>query len=52
MSEEMILVVPRTVLEELGDFQGLRFEVDRYLNAFLTPPVPRFMPITRVTVVR
>ena len=43
MSEEMILVVPRTVLEELGDFQGLRFEVDRYLNAFLTPPEPRFM---------
>ena len=43
MSEEMILVVPRSVLEDLGDFQGLRFEVDRYLNAFLTPPVPRFM---------
>ena len=43
MSEEMILVVPRSVLDDLGDFQGLRFEVDRYLNAFLTPPVPRFM---------
>jgi predicted NUDIX family phosphoesterase len=44
MSEEMILVVPRTELDRLGDFQGLHFEVERYLSAFFTPPVPRFMP--------
>jgi predicted NUDIX family phosphoesterase len=43
MSEEMILVVPRTELDRLGDFQGLHFEVERYLTAFFTPPVPRFM---------
>jgi predicted NUDIX family phosphoesterase len=43
MSEEMILVVPRAELDRLGDFQGLHFEVDRYLSAFFTPPVPRFM---------
>ena len=44
MSEEMILVVPRTELDRLGDFQGLHFEVERYLSAFFTPPAPRFMP--------
>ena len=43
MSEEMILVVPRAELDRLGSFQGLHFDVDRYLSAFLTPPVPRFM---------
>jgi predicted NUDIX family phosphoesterase len=43
MSEEMILVVPREVLDAQGSFQGLSFEVDRYLEAFFTPPVPRFM---------
>ncbi|MEK0446304.1 MAG: hypothetical protein RLZZ399_1625 [Verrucomicrobiota bacterium] len=43
MTDEMILVVPRATLDELGSFQGLRYEVDRYLRAFLTPPTPRFM---------
>jgi predicted NUDIX family phosphoesterase len=43
MSEEMILVVPRSELDRLGDFQGLHFDVERYLGAFFTPPVPRFM---------
>jgi predicted NUDIX family phosphoesterase len=31
-------------LDRLGDFQGLHFEVERYLSAFFTPPAPRFMP--------
>lgn len=44
MSEEMILVVPRAELDRLGDFQGLHFEVERYLKTFFTPPAPRFMP--------
>ena len=44
MSEEMILVVPRTELDRLGAFQGLHFEVDRYLHAFFAPSVPRFLP--------
>ncbi len=43
MAEEMILVVPRSEFDRLGSFQGLHFEVDRYLNELLTPPSPRFM---------
>jgi len=47
MKEENILVVRRPLLEELGVFQGLCFEVDRYLpmllareNNFFTPRGP------------
>jgi predicted NUDIX family phosphoesterase len=47
MKEENILVVRRPLLEELGMFQGLCFEVDRYLpvllaskNNFFTPRGP------------
>jgi predicted NUDIX family phosphoesterase len=47
MKEEMILVVRRSLLESLGMFQGLCFEVDRYLpalldraNNFFTPRAP------------
>ncbi|MEY2598254.1 MAG: hypothetical protein RLZZ244_1598 [Verrucomicrobiota bacterium] len=40
----MILVVPRAALDALGSFQGLHFEVDRYLHALLSPPCPRFLP--------
>ena len=35
MKEENILVVRRPLLEQLGMFQGLCFDVDRYLPAFL-----------------
>ncbi len=35
MKEENILVVRRPLLEELGMFQGLCFEVDRYLPVLL-----------------
>ncbi len=35
MTDEMILVVRRTLFDELGAFQGLCFDVDRYLPAFL-----------------
>jgi predicted NUDIX family phosphoesterase len=35
MKEEMILVVRRELFDRLGTFQGLNFEVDRYLPAFL-----------------
>ncbi len=34
---EKVLVVPRRLLDELGSFQGLNFEVDHYLPAFLDP---------------
>ncbi len=35
MKDEMILVVRRALLDELGSFQGLNFEVERYLPALL-----------------
>jgi hypothetical protein len=35
MKEENILVVRRPLFEQLGAFQGLCFDVDRYLPAFL-----------------
>ncbi len=34
--EEMVLVVRRSLLEKLGLFQGLSFDVDRYLPALLS----------------
>src|SRR5436190_18265702 len=47
MKEENILVVRRPLIEELGMFQGLCFDVDRYLpallareNNFFTPRAP------------
>lgn len=41
---EQVLVVERKVLEQVGLFHGLTFEVDRYLPALFEPDVPRFMP--------
>jgi predicted NUDIX family phosphoesterase len=35
MTDEMILVVRRALFDELGAFQGLNFEIDRYLPLFL-----------------
>ena len=47
MKDEMILVVRRDLLDRLGAFQGLNFDVDRYLpalldrsNNFFTPRAP------------
>jgi predicted NUDIX family phosphoesterase len=47
MQDENILVVRRELLEQLGMFQGLNFEVERYLpallareNNFFTPRAP------------
>jgi len=36
MKEEMILVVRRELFDRLGSFQGLNFDVDRYLPALLS----------------
>ena len=44
MKEEMILVVRRALLEELGAFQGLCFDVERYLPALLARENNFFMP--------
>jgi predicted NUDIX family phosphoesterase len=44
MKDEMILVVRRELLERLSMFQGLCFEVDRYLPALLARENNFFMP--------
>jgi predicted NUDIX family phosphoesterase len=42
--QEQILVVERKVVEEVGMFQGLVFDVERYLSKIFVQGVPRFMP--------
>ena len=42
--EEQILVIETKILERLGLFQGLAFDVDRYLREIFVQGVPRFMP--------
>ena len=44
MKEEQILVVRRTLFDQLGSFQGLCFDVDRYLPAFLARENNFFAP--------
>lgn len=41
---EQVLVVERSVLDRVGAFDGLTFEIDRYLDAFFAPGVLRFIP--------
>ncbi len=42
--EEQVLVIERKILEEVGMFQGLMFDVDQYLKQIFVPDVPRYMP--------
>lgn len=42
--EEQILVVQRTVFDDVGAFHGLNFDVPRYLDRLFAPGVPRFLP--------
>src|SRR6516164_2303878 len=44
MEEEMVLVVRRSLLESLGLFQGLQFQVNRYLAAMLARENNFFAP--------
>lgn len=44
MKEEMVLVIRRSLLESLGLFQGLQFEVERYLMAMLARENNFFAP--------
>ena len=44
MPEEQVLVIERKVIEQVGMFDGLTFDVDRYLERIFVPGVPRFMP--------
>jgi predicted NUDIX family phosphoesterase len=48
--EEQILVIERKVVEEVGMFQGLIFDVERYLSKIFVPGVPRFMPRSKAEV--
>jgi len=41
--EEQVLVVERKVIEQVGIFHGLAFDVDRYLREIFIQGVPRFM---------
>jgi len=42
--QEEVLVVERKVFEEIGTFQGLQFDVDKYIKKFFASGIPRFMP--------
>jgi predicted NUDIX family phosphoesterase len=42
--EEQVLVIERKVLDQVGMFQGLMFDVDQYLKQIFVPDVPRYMP--------
>ena len=48
--EEKILVIERKVLEEAGMFNGLAFDVERYLSEIFVQGVPRFMPRSQAEV--
>jgi len=48
--EEQVLVVERKVLEQVGMFHGLTFDVDRYLHKLFVPGVPRFIPRSQAEV--
>jgi predicted NUDIX family phosphoesterase len=42
--EEQVLVIETEILERLGVFQGLAFDIDRYLREIFVQGVPRFIP--------
>ena len=46
-AEENVLVVPRKLFDQLGAFQGLCPEVDRYLDCFLRRENNFFLPRSR-----
>jgi predicted NUDIX family phosphoesterase len=42
--EEQVLVVERKVLEQVGMFNGLAFDVQRYLRKIFVQGIPHFLP--------
>ncbi len=48
--QEQVLVVERNVLEQAGSFQGLTFDVKRYLDKLFVQGVPRFIPRSQAEV--
>jgi predicted NUDIX family phosphoesterase len=49
-SEEQVLVIERKVLEEVGLFNGLAFDIDRYLSKIFAPGIPRFIPRSKAEI--
>jgi predicted NUDIX family phosphoesterase len=43
MAEEQVLVIERKILEKAGMFEGLVFDVERYLREIFVQGVPRFI---------
>ena len=41
--QEQVLVIERKVVEKIGMFEGLAFDVKRYMDEIFVPGVPRFM---------
>ena len=48
--EEQVLVVERKLLEEVGMFEGLAFDVDRYLRKIFVQGIPSFIPRSQAEV--
>jgi len=46
--EEQVLVIEREIFERVGIFNGLMFDVDRYLSEIFVQGVPRFMNRSQV----
>jgi predicted NUDIX family phosphoesterase len=42
-SDEQIMVIKRELFEELGNFHGLQFDVERYMKKIFEAGAPRFM---------
>ncbi|MBA7635846.1 hypothetical protein ES703_43450 [subsurface metagenome] len=42
--QEQVLVIERKVLEQVGMFQGLAFDVERYLQKIFVQGIPHFLP--------
>lgn len=48
--EEQVLVVERKLLEQVGEFEGLAFDVDRYLRKLFVQGACRFIPRSQAEV--
>jgi predicted NUDIX family phosphoesterase len=48
--EEQVLVVERKVIEELGMFHGLQFDIEPYLEKLFEPGIMSFMPRSKAEV--
>jgi len=46
--EEQVLVIERKVLEQVGLFNGLAFDIDCYRRQIFAPNIPRFLPRLQV----